>query len=156
MFPMTITVHTAVQLNAVLAAMRPDLDAKDPVAYAHPAPQEAAAAPAGKSAATTDAPAPSSRTAKAAAAPAAPAKTAAAPAPTAASAATDAQPSTAAAEAVSYDQVAKAITEGAKTNRAHVLATLERFGASKGPQLKPEQYADFLATLAENPAEVEA
>ena len=148
MFPMMITVHTAAQLNAVLAAMRPDLDAKDPFVYAHPAPQEAAAAPAGKSAATTGAPAPSSRTATAAAATAAPAKTAAAPTPTAASAAAAASVSTAAAEAISYDQVAKAITERAKTDRAHVIATLESFGVKKGTELQADQYADFMKALA--------
>ena len=61
-----------------------------------------------------------------------------------------AQPETAAAspsEPITYAQVSKAITDGVKTNREHVVATLAKFGAKKGTELKVEQYADFVAAL---------
>ena len=59
-------------------------------------------------------------------------------------------PSTPAAESpseITYDQVSKAITEKVKTNRDHVVATLAKFGAKKGTELKAEQYAEFLEAL---------
>jgi len=78
---------------------------------------------------------------------AAPASTTSAPAPTAASAAA-AAPASTAADPITYDQVSKAITDGVKANRDHVVATLAKFGAKKGTELKVEQYADFVAALS--------
>ena len=70
-------------------------------------------------------------------------KPAATPSPAALPGTAAASPS----EAITYAQVAKAITDGVKTNREHVVATLTQFGAKKGTELKVEQYADFLAAL---------
>lgn len=49
---------------------------------------------------------------------------------------------------ISYDMVAKAITDTWTKDRAKVLAALAKFGAAKGPQLKPADYSAFLAELA--------
>jgi hypothetical protein len=49
---------------------------------------------------------------------------------------------------VTYDTVAKAITDTFPKDRAKVMAALAKFGAAKGPQLKPADYAAFLAELA--------
>lgn len=49
---------------------------------------------------------------------------------------------------VTYDMVANAITNTFPKDRAKVLAALAKFGAAKGPQLKPADYAAFLAELA--------
>ena len=78
---------------------------------------------------------------------AAPASTTSASGPAAQSAAQESQASTAA-TTITYDQVAKAITEGVKSDRTKVVAALTKFGAKKGPDLKPEQWAEFLAELA--------
>jgi hypothetical protein len=51
--------------------------------------------------------------------------------------------------AIEYADVAKAITSTFKVNRAKTIETLAMFGATKGPQLKPEDYALFLKVLAE-------
>jgi hypothetical protein len=48
---------------------------------------------------------------------------------------------------ISYDTVSKAITDKVKVDKAHVVAVLAKFGAKKGPELKPEQYSEFLAAL---------
>ena len=78
---------------------------------------------------------------------AAPASTTSEKTPAAASAET-AAPASTAADPITYDQVAKAITDGVKADRAKVVAALAKFSAKKGTELKPEQYADFLAALA--------
>ena len=49
---------------------------------------------------------------------------------------------------ISYDMVAKAITDTFPKDRAKVMAALAKFGAAKGPQLKPADYPAFLAELA--------
>ena len=77
-----------------------------------------------------------------------PESTTSAPAPAAVSAAPAAPASTAAPKAVTYEQVAKAITECVKLDRAKVVAVLAQFGVKKGPELKPEQYAEFVGALA--------
>jgi len=46
-----------------------------------------------------------------------------------------------------YSQVSKRITEVGKTDRDRVIAALTKFGVKRGPELKAEQYADFLAAL---------
>jgi hypothetical protein len=48
---------------------------------------------------------------------------------------------------IDYAQVAKAITDTFKVDRAKTIETLAMFGAAKGPQLKPEDYALFLKVL---------
>ena len=48
---------------------------------------------------------------------------------------------------IDYAQVAKAITDTFKVDRAKTIETLALFGAQKGPQLKPEDYASFLKVL---------
>jgi hypothetical protein len=49
--------------------------------------------------------------------------------------------------AIDYAQVAKAITDTFKVDRAKTVAALSKFGAAKGPQLKPADYAAFLKEL---------
>jgi hypothetical protein len=49
---------------------------------------------------------------------------------------------------IEYAQVAKAITDLFKVDRAKVIEVLAKFGATKGPQLKPADYAAFLKELA--------
>jgi len=65
--------------------------------------------------------------------------------PTPAPAAGTTAPSTTA--GIDYAQVAKAITDTFKVDRAKTIAALAKFGAAKGPQLKPEDYAAFLKEL---------
>lgn len=55
-------------------------------------------------------------------------------------------PATSAAASVSYEDVKKAIIKLSQAKgRDAVVATLAKFGANAGPQLKPEQYAEFIA-----------
>ncbi len=146
MFPVTITLQTAAQLNAVMAALSlaptgAELTTAQLVEMAEKRAETVKTAKelsAGKSA--KDVAAPGQTTAKV---DAAPEKTADASAQSAGNAAAESQAST----AVTYELVGKAITEKAKTDRAHVIATLDSFGAKKGTELKPEQYADFLKAL---------
>ena len=49
---------------------------------------------------------------------------------------------------IDYAQVAKAITDTFKVDRAKTIEALAKFGAAKGPQLKPADYPAFLAELA--------
>ena len=49
---------------------------------------------------------------------------------------------------IDYAQVAKAITDTFKVDRAKTINALAKFGAAKGPQLKPEDYAAFLKELS--------
>jgi hypothetical protein len=51
-------------------------------------------------------------------------------------------------EAIEYAVVQKAITDKVKTDRDAAVAVLTKFGVKRGTELKPEQYADFLAELA--------
>lgn len=57
---------------------------------------------------------------------------------------------------VPYDTVSAAISAAAKTNRDATLATLVKFGAKNGKELKPEQYTEFLAALEEATSATEA
>jgi len=131
MFPITITIHDQAQLNIVAAALSGQ--AKEPATAPKPAATPAAAA--------------GPATAPAAEA-AAPAKTASAPSPAAASAAADAQASTAAtdAKAPTYEEVKPLILDLTKAKGRDVAAAaLAKFGAAKGPELKPEDFAAFVA-----------
>ena len=51
-------------------------------------------------------------------------------------------------EPIKYDDVFKAITALVKTDKTKVLAVLSKFSAKRGPDLKAEQYSDFLKALA--------
>ena len=48
---------------------------------------------------------------------------------------------------ISYTEVAAAIVSTFKADRNKTVATLAQFGAKKGPELKPEDYAAFLLVL---------
>ena len=50
--------------------------------------------------------------------------------------------------AIEYAQVAQAIIDSFKVDRTKVIAALGKFGAKKGPELKPADYVAFLAELA--------
>lgn len=50
---------------------------------------------------------------------------------------------------IDYAAVSRAITAAVKDNRDHVVAALTKFGVKKGTELKTEQYAPFLAVLAD-------
>jgi len=145
MFPVTITIHNANDLASIMhvlgaagvastpAAVKTNDAAltvegakpPKPVKAAGPAPGQptATAAVAAAAVQSTEPPAPPPSTAPAAAAPCAP-------------------------EAPTYDDVAKAITAAVKVNREQAVAALARFGAKRGPDLAPAQYAAFLETLA--------
>lgn len=153
MFPISITLHNTAQLNAVLAALAgtglPVAEAPAPVAAS--ATNDAAlttkeVVKPGKStsAATSAATAHSPRTASAVAADAAEKSTSdSAPQSDTAQAAA----ASSADEPIPYERVGKAITDMVKANRQKAVDTLAAFGVKKGPELKPEQYAAFLAAL---------
>jgi len=61
---------------------------------------------------------------------------------------TTASPAVSSDAAIDYAVVSKAITDTFPKDREKVLSALKKFGAAKGPQLKPEDYAAFLAELA--------
>lgn len=169
MFPMTITLNTPAQLNAVLAALQPDLQAsdfKDPAvgaAYeeakervrvneeinptfgaAVKAAREAdAKAAAGKSGAATADTAPSAAADKTLAAAALAKKDAETASELAGG---DGTPAT------SYEDVKKAILEVSKVKgRDAAIKLLGKFGAEKGPDLqaKPETFAPFVKAAKE-------
>jgi len=48
---------------------------------------------------------------------------------------------------ISYAEVAAAIVATFKTDRAKTISALASFGAKKGPELKPEDYEEFLSVL---------
>lgn len=50
-------------------------------------------------------------------------------------------------ETISYVEVAAAIVSTFKSDRNKTVAALAQFGAKKGPELKPEDYASFLSLL---------
>lgn len=132
MFPITITIHNQAQLNLVAAALNGQ--AKEP------APKPAAAAP---EAAHGQATAKVQEVA-------APEKTASAPSPAAESAAAQPQASTAATSSdskpLTYEDVKPLILDLTKAKGREVAAgALAKFGAAKGPELKPEQFAEFVA-----------
>lgn len=95
-----------------------------------------------KSVQTTEKPAPSPSTATQPDAPAPKAENSGTSAP---SVVTE-QPDSTAAE-VTYQQVADTFLSVFKADREKGLAALKTFGVKKAPELKPEQYADFIAEL---------
>lgn len=150
MFPMTITVHNASQLNAVLQAMQPDLQASDFASPIVGAAYEEAKAKVEANKAQSAGKPKAEKTAAAKTEPAAPTS------PTAGAAATPAadapakkdEPSAPAGDAVTYDQVKTVILEVSKVKgREAALKLLAQFGAEKGPDLQktPEKFGDFIA-----------
>ena len=111
------------------------------------APVASAQAVAGpKSVTASPAPSPAATTAEKTAAPE---TTASASSPSAEVVATQSPPSTAAAEPITYDQVKPLILKiNVSKGRDAAMAALAEFGVAKGPDLKPEQYADFVAYAA--------
>lgn len=142
MFPVTITLHDAAQLNAVMHALgAPAVEVPKPAAAPKAASGKATAKADAAPTKTADGPAP---TAESAAAPA-PASTAATTDPKPASAAAAPAPTTATAASPSYEPVGKAITTYAATHgRDAALAKLAELGVKSGKELKPEQYAAAL------------
>ena len=69
------------------------------------------------------------------------------PEPEAPAAAAPATPEPPAAPAVEYKAVADAITRLVAKDRAAAVEILAGFGVKRGPDLKPEQWADALAQL---------
>jgi len=142
MFPATVslTVPNAAAL-AVLTAFIAGTAEAAPATTPSPAKEPA---PAPKSAAAPAA-APGPATAQVQEV-AAPAKTASAPSPAAESAAAAAPASTAATDPVNYEQVKQVVIAITKTKGRDVaVAALAQFGVAKAQDLKPEQYADFVA-----------
>lgn len=74
--------------------------------------------------------------------PATPATPATQPSPS--TPASAAAPATASTGGVSYDDVKALVLS---SPREKVVPVLQKFGAAKAPDLKPEQYADFIAAL---------
>lgn len=63
-------------------------------------------------------------------------------------AAIDTPPEPAAATGVTYADISKAVTELVKTDKPKVMAAFVKCGVKRGPELKPEQYAQFMELLA--------
>jgi hypothetical protein len=137
MFPVTLTLHNAADLAAVMAALsvQPAERAKDTAPAKPTRPSAREAAPAATQAPTaepTPAPTPAPTAAPAPTAPTAQAEPAAAPG----------------AKAVSYDDIKVLIPKAvAKAGRDKVLALLGEFGAKAGPEIKPEHFAAVHAKL---------
>ncbi len=120
MFPVTITINTPAQLNAVLNAMAQDAPN---IELSPPAPKVEAPAP------KVEAPAPKVE----------------APAPTPAAEPQAPEPPP---PVIEYAQVGAAITAfAAKHGRQAAVDKLAGLGVKSGKELKPEQYADALAAF---------
>lgn len=141
MFPVTITIHNANDLASIMHVLGVNGTASVPAEVAK-VQVEGAKPPKSVKAAG---PAPGQPTATAAVAAAA-AQSTEPPAPPPSTAPAAAAPSVS--EAPTYEDVAKAITAAVKVNRDQAVAALARFGAKRGPDLAPAQYAAFLETLA--------
>lgn len=162
MFPLTLTINTAAELNAVMAALgvKPSAQAELPltgVAAQHAAVDETAGIveqpakkPAGAKRATDPAPGPT--TAEAAGA-AAPEKTVAESAPAAASAASDAPASTAATD-VDYPTLQKAVFALAGKSRTAAAEVVASFNVKTFKDLEPAQWGKALAAVNAKLAEV--
>lgn len=125
MFPITITIKNAVQLQAVMAILDPEQNeyAKAKAIQAEPTPEPVKVEKAPKAAAAVQSAPPPEQSAPAAS--------------------TAESPSEAA--AVAFDDVKAAIIGLAKTKgREAAVAVLSAFGATKVPDLKAEQYAAVL------------
>ena len=151
MFPMTVTLHNQTQLNAMLAAMAEpatDTPNRPPVSIDVPTgPAIAAASEKAERALVKETAAKKPATVQKTQAESAPtqptASAEAAAAPESKPEATSA-PETAAAP-LAYPDVVAAINKLATAKgRDTAVALLGEFGVSKGPELKPEQFAEFI------------
>ncbi len=140
MFPMTATLHNQAQLNAFLAAMGTGNTDKPNIPAALDVPTGPAKAPVKEAAAKKSAPktqaesAPTQPTAEAAEVVVSEPKQEATSAPEAAPA-----------SPASYPDVVAAINKlAAAKGRNAAVEMLGEFGVSKGPDLKPEQFAEFI------------
>jgi len=130
--------HTLAGMDTPAASSAPAADAKPAKAKAEGSTAEKPKAEAKKQTADSASSAPGATPATTAQPAAAQDKT---------SSTTDAQANTGAGEEVSYDQVKSLIlTIASKQGRDKVTALLQRFGAAKGPELKQDQYAEFVVT----------
>lgn len=134
MFPVTITVHNDAQLNAILAAMGKDFQPEAP----KPAQTEKPAQTKAQTTKVKDDPKPD-------AAPSSePAQTQSDNSENSSKESTAANESDT--EQPSYQDVAALITKVSRNvGRDAAVELLESFGAKRGPDLKPEQYADVVA-----------
>ena len=122
MFPMTVTISNPAQLNAVMAALGVAIAVPDPEkAQAEVAQNTASSKLISSAEAVVEKPAPAPE----------------APTPEAAGAAD---------VAVTYQATADAVTKLARTKgREAAVAVLKTFGATKLPDVKPEQFAAVIA-----------
>ena len=148
MFPMTVTINNPTQLNAVMAALN--------VAGIEPTKTSPCAGHAAETAKEESKAKPEKEATAAAKKTAAAATEAAASTQSTAEAGADAaqekkadnsEASDKAADVPTYDSVVSAINKLAKgKGRDAAVAVLSKFGVTRGPELKPEQYADVIAT----------
>lgn len=134
MFPMTVTIHNANQLSAIMAAM--GAPAEIPT-IGDPAPAEKLKKEAVEKKSTTAQKADAALTQPTA-------EAVAAAVPESKPEATSA-PETVAASPAAYPDVVAAINKLALAKgRDAAIALLGDFGVTKGPELKPEQFAEFI------------
>ena len=134
MFPMTITLNNAAQLNAVLAAIGHDASAAQTTA----APKAEAPKDKATTAKKQEAPANTQPTAEAAVADAQKSK--------ADDSAKSAKEEAKTESAPTYEDAKKVVLAlSAKKGRTALEALLKDFGATKLPDVKPEQYGELIA-----------
>lgn len=147
MFPMTATLHNQAQLNAFLAAMGTGNTDKPNIPAALDVPTGPAKAPEKEAVAketTAKKPTPATKT-QAESAPTQPIAEAAEVVVSKSKQEATSAPEAAAASPVSYPDVVTAINTLAKAKgRDAAVDLLAQFGAAKGPDLKPEQFAEFI------------
>lgn len=145
MFPMTATLHNQAQLNAFLAAMGTGNTDKPNIPAALDVPTGPAKVPEKEAVAketTAKKPAPKTQ---AESAPTQPIAEAAEVVVSESKQEATSAPEAAAASPVSYPDVVTAINALAKAKgRDAAVDLLGQFGAAKGPDLKPEQFAEFI------------
>lgn len=141
MFPVTITLHNPTQLNAVMAAMGTEFQ---------PAMAQAEAPQPAQTEKPTQAKA---QTTKVKTDPKPDAAPTSEPAQTASNNSENSSKESTAAndtEQPSYQDVAALITKVSRSvSRDAAVKILNHFGAKKGPELKPEQYADVITACNE-------
>lgn len=147
MFPMTATLHNQAQLNAFLAAMGTGNTDKPNIPAALDVPTGPAKAPEKEAVAketTAKKPTPATKT-QAESAPTQPIAEAAEVVVSKSKQEATSAPETVAASPASYPDVVAAINKlAAAKGRNAAVEMLGEFGVTKGPDLKPEQYADFI------------
>lgn len=148
MFPMTLTIHNQTQLAAIMAALStPEAPFPTVSTTAVTAEEKEAVAQVGKqtkASAKTETPADTKPTATAKKADVQDKPTTEESSTTQHATASGAAPAD---EELTYEAVGQAITEAVKADRAHVVATLKKYGATKGPELKRADWAAFLRDL---------